>query len=215
MRLAVRLVLTLSMAVFPLVSWGNHRLPFPGRARDISSPQKITANLRLQATRARTDVASQTAVGNMPATAGRTIISTFTLGNEIKTCPDADGTAEGKGVFSLTVDSTSAQADGTNKQHVEMRANAKYKGEVGDDGYLHGPVNAEIDYTYDQTGTIRGPNGALANTAPSHIDQHITVPFVVSLNAVDVPSLGAFSGGDPTKGHYAEAYGTGMVLAYW
>ncbi len=27
-------------------------MPFPGRARDISSPQKITANLRLQATRA-------------------------------------------------------------------------------------------------------------------------------------------------------------------
>ena len=29
------------------------------------------------------------------------------------------------------------------------------------------------------------------------------------------PSLGAFSGGDPTQGKYAEAFGAGTALVYW
>jgi hypothetical protein len=163
----------------------------------------------------RTDTSSETAVGDTDATRGKRIVARFQFGNKIKTCPTADGTAGGEGVFSMSVDSTDAQASGTSTIHIEMRANAKYKGQVGDDAYLDGPVNAEIDYTYDQSGTIRGPSGAIATSPPSHVEQHITIPFVVPPRAMAIPEFGAFSGGDPLAGHYGEALGTGMALEYW
>src|SRR6185436_20850229 len=54
----------------------------------------------------RTDISTLTAVGNTPATMGKRIVARFELGNQIKTCPAADGTAEGKGVFSMSIDYT-------------------------------------------------------------------------------------------------------------
>lgn len=138
----------------------------------------------------------------------------FKLGNQIRTCPQADGTAEGEGVFSLSLESTNAQPNGTDTIHIEMRANARYKGQVGDSGYLEGPVTAEIDYTYKQTGSFRDPSGAIATPAGSDIQQHVTIQFGVS-RGLDPPSLGAFSGGDPTKGRYGEAFSVGTALAYW
>jgi len=80
-----------------------------------------------------------------------------------------------------------------------MRAKAKYKGQVADDAYLNGPVTAEIDYSYTLSGTIRGTGGALATPAGSQVEQHITIPFVVGKDRTP-PSIGAFAGGDPTKG---------------
>lgn len=162
----------------------------------------------------RTDTSTETAIGKAAATAGKTIKASFTLGNQIRTCPLADGTAEGTGVFSVSVDYIDAQTNGTSTTHIEMRANAKYKGQVGDDALLHGPVNAEIDFTYNQTGSFRNTNGAITNTPPSNVQQHITIPFVVG-RMLEPPSIGPFSGGDPLKGHYADAYGVGTALAYW
>jgi hypothetical protein len=159
----------------------------------------------------RTDTSTQTAVGNTPATMGKRVVSHFTLSNQIKTCPSADGAAEGDGVFSLTVDSTDAQASGTSTVHIEMRAQAKYKGQVSDDAYLDGPVKAEIDYTYTQSGSFRGANGAIATPAGSNVAQHVTIQFAVTKD-VGAPDIGAFAGGDPTQGHYSEAFSAGTAL---
>ena len=162
----------------------------------------------------RTDTSTQTAVGNTPATMGKRVVAHFTLSNQIKTCPAADGAAEGEGVFSLTVDFTDAQAGGSATTHIDMRAQAKYKGQVNDDAYLDGPVKAEIDYTYKQTGTIRGANGALVTSPGSNAAQHVTIQFVVTKDMTP-PSVNAFAGGDPTLGHTSEAYAVGTALAYW
>jgi hypothetical protein len=162
----------------------------------------------------RTDTSTLTAVGNAPETAGRHIVARFTLGNQIKTCPNADGTAEGEGVFSLSVESTNQQPTGTTRQQIDMRTKGTYKGDVGDDAWIKNPVKAEIDYTYKLSGSIRGASGAIATPAGSDVSQHLTIPFSVG-GAMAAPEIGAFSGGDPTKGHYAGAFGAGTALVYW
>ena len=163
----------------------------------------------------RTDGSTQTAVGNTPATMGKKVVTKFVLSNQIRTCPGADGIAEGEGLFSVTVDSTDAQASGTSTMHIDMRAQAKYKGQVNDDAWLDGPVKAEIDYTYTQSGTFRGANGAIATPAGSNITQHITIPFLVGRGASSAPDFGAFAGGDPTHGQVSEAFSVGAARAYW
>src|SRR4029077_4806316 len=130
-------------------------------------------------------------------------------------CPDADGKVEGTGIFNFFVDYTNAQATQTDTLHIELNVKAKYKGQVGDNALLEGPVNAEIDYSYVSSGRTRASNGALTNIAPTNIQQHITMPIMVSPKAMAPPDLGTSSGGDPTKGHYAEAAGTGLMLSYW
>jgi hypothetical protein len=162
----------------------------------------------------RTDTSTQTAVGNTPATMGKRVVSKFTMSNQIKTCPAADGTAEGEGALSLTVDTTDAQATGTSTLHMVMSAKAKYKGQVNDDAYLDGPVKAEIDFTYALSGTIRGTNHALTTPAGSNAAQHITIQFVVT-PGLTPPDVNAFAGGDPTQGHASEAFSVGTALAYW
>ena len=146
---------------------------------------------------------------------GKRIVARFELGNQVKTCPAADGTAEGKGVFSMSLDYTDRPANGGGSTlHIEMKAEGNYKGQVGDDAWLMNPVNGEIDYTYTQTGTLRDPSGAIATPAGSNSTQHITIPFGVSRD-MNPPTFGAFSGGDPTQGKYAEAFGAGTALVYW
>ncbi len=188
------------------------QIPGPGQGYEITKSD--SSQPAPNSYEGRTDVSTQTAVGNTPETSGKSVVTHFALGNQIKTCPQLDGTAEGTGVFSISLDSIDAQENGTSKGHTEMRANAKYKGQVGDDGFLQGSVNAEIDYSYTQTGSYRDKSGAIANTAPSHMEQHLTIPVVVS-KGLSAPDFGAFAGGDPTQGHYAEAFGAGMALAYW
>jgi len=144
------------------------------------------------------------------------IVARFTLGNEIKTCPNADGTAEGEGEFSLTLDYTDKQPTGTTTQRIRMQTKGKYKGEVGDDAWIKNPVKAEIDYTYTLSGSSsnRAANGAILSPAGSNVSQHLTFPFSVGATMA-APSIGPFSGGDPTAGHYADAYGAGTALVYW
>ena len=87
------------------------------------------------------------------------------LANKIKICPAADGTSEGTGVFSLTLDYTDEQPSGINRLHIEMKTDGTYKGEVGDDAWLINPVKADIDYTYTVSGSFRDPSGAIATPA--------------------------------------------------
>jgi hypothetical protein len=217
MRLVVKFVLLVCFAIFPLGGWCQSPITVPSRgdpAWDFSPPND-TGQAAPSGYQGRTDSSTQTATGKTPATAGKTIVSHFTLGNQVQTCPDADGKVEGTGVFTFFIDYTNAQATQSTTQHVELNVKAKYKGQVGDNALLEGPVNAEIDYSYMSSGRTRESNGALTNSAPTNIQQHITMPFVVSPKAMAPPDVGTVSGGDPTKGHYAEAYGTGYMLAYW
>jgi len=162
----------------------------------------------------RTEMSTQTAVGNTPATAGRKIVASFKLGNQVRTCPHADGTAEGEGVFSVYIDYTDAQATGTATIHIEMSTKGKYKGQVGDNALLQGAVKGEFDYAYSQTGKFRDQSGAITNSPPSNAQQHISIPIVVMPN-MKPPDFGAFSGGDPAQAHYGGALGASMALAYW
>ncbi len=216
-RAAIVALVATCFVVFPIRSWCSG--PSPVHIPATGEPGwQITKNDTSQAApsgyEGRTDTSTETAVGNTEATRGKRIVVNFKLGNQIRTCPLADGTAEGEGIFAVSLDSTNAQANGTNTIHIEMRANAKYKGQVGDSGYLEGPVNADVTYTYKQTGSFRDASGAVATPAGSNVQQQITIPFVVGKD-LSPPSLGAFASGDPTKGHYAEARGVGMALTYW
>jgi hypothetical protein len=215
MRAYTLTVLSLWFLVLPLTSWaadGPIRIPKPGEGYAITKTE--TTQAAPSGYEGRTDSSTLTAVGNTPATTGKRIVARFTLGNQIKTCPAADGTAEGRGVFSMSLDYTDTQAKSTSSLHIDMRAEGRYKGEVGDDAWIKNPVNAEIDYTYSLTGNMRDPSGAIATPAGSNVTQHITMPFAVSKD-LTAPSLGAFSGGDPTQGRYAEAVGAGAALVYW
>lgn len=189
-------------------------MSFPGPGDGYQITRKDSSQAAPSGYEGRTDTSTQTAVGNTPATAGKRYVATFTLGNEIKTCPQADGTAEGDGVFSVTMDYTNAQANSTTTTHVKMLAKAKYKGQVGDDAYIKNPVMADIDYTYDQTGSIRDSGGAIATPAGSHAAQHVTIQINVG-NDFGAPSFGAFAGGDPAQAHISDAFGAGTALAYW
>lgn len=213
---AAAMALAACCLVAPLHGWCAEaspiRFPKPGEGYQIT--QNDTSHAAPAGYEGRTDTSSQTAVGNTPATKGKRFVGTFKLGNQIKTCPKADGTAEGKGEFSISLESTDAQASGNRTTRIEMRAKATYKGQVGDDGYLEGPVNAEIDFSYKLTGSLRGPNGAIATPAGSDVQQRITISFGVG-KGLQPPSIGAFAGGDPTQGRYAEAFGVGGALAYW
>jgi hypothetical protein len=210
---AVCALVALSCVVLPLRSWGDGPVSIPGPGQGYlitktSSSQEAPAGYE-----GRTDTTEQTAVGNTSETAGKSVVSRFTLGNQIKTCPNADGTAEGTGEYTLTVDSTNVQADGPGHIHIAMRTTAKYKGQVSDDGFLHDPVNADIDYTFTETGTLRGANGALASSPPTNFAQHLTIQVLVSPKAMDTPNFGTLTGGDPTQGNSAEAFAAGAGLA--
>ena len=135
------------------------------------------------------DISTEMAVGNTPATAGKRVKATFTLSNQIRTCPLADGTAEGTGLFAASIDFTDQKANETNTVHVEMSTKAKYKGQVGDDALLQGQVNADIDYTYSQTGGTHDRNGAILSNPQPHFEQHVTIPVLV-LPGMESPSSG-------------------------
>jgi hypothetical protein len=142
----------------------------------------------------RTHTSMITALGITPATRGKAVIAHLTFSNKVRTCPDGDGSAEGDGQYTITIDSKDDNANTTD--HFVMLAKAKYKGKVNDDAWLEGPVKAEIDFTSGR------------NT------QHVTIPFVVGPGSI-MPSFGPFSGGDPSHGRVSDAYDVGMGLAYW
>jgi hypothetical protein len=215
---AILVLFTTGFLMIPLRGWcdgpSTVHIPAPGESGWKITKSGEGSQAAPSGFEGRTDTLTETADGNTPATAGKHVVAHFTFGNQIKTCPLADGTSEGQGVFSVSAEFTDAQANGTSRILIEMRANAKYKGQVGDDANLINPVNAEIDYTYHQTGSMRNPGGAITNSPPNDAKQHVTISFGVA-KGMNPPSFGAFAGDDPAQGHYGEALGTGAALVYW
>ena len=214
--LAVLFLVTVCFIAIPAIAWGGEggiKFPDPGEGYQVLPPvdssQQAPAGYE-----GRTDTSTRRAVGNTPATAGISFVGIFKLGNQIKTCPTRDGTAEGDGVFSVSLDRIDSRANSQSTIHVQMLAKAKYKGQVGDDAYIKNPVTAEIDYTYDQSGTLGGHGGPIATPAGSHVAQHITIPINVG-TGLEPPGFGDFAGGDPAQAHYVDAFGAGTALAYW
>jgi hypothetical protein len=200
--------------IFVLPGWGQGpiRIPGPGEGYDLS-PTNDTHQDAPPGYEGRTDISSRTAIGNTPATNGKKIVSHFTFGNLVQTCPDADGTVEGTGQFLVSIDYSDTQPTRTTTQHIEVNTKAKYKGQVGDNALLSGPVKAEIDYSFTSSGRTRESNGAITTPSPTNVQQHITIPFTVA--GLRSPDIGTFSGGDPTQGHYADAVMVGTALTYW
>ena len=124
------------------------------------------------------------------------------------------GLLKERACFRLSFEYTDKQANGISRLRIEMNADGKYKGEVGDDAWLVNPVKAEIDYTYTVSGSIRDASGAIVTPAGRNDAQHITLPFTVG-DGLSAPRFGAFSGGDPTQGSYASAVDAGRALVYW
>jgi hypothetical protein len=211
--LTILLLSTFSLVFsFPAFCQGPIHIPGPGEGYQIS-PSNDTHQDPPPGYEGRTDYSSRTAIGNTPATNGKKVVSHFTFGNLVQTCPDADGTVEGTGQFLVSIEYSDTQPTRTTTQHLEVSAQAKYKGQVGDNALLTGPVKAEIDYSYTSSGRTRESNGAITTPSPTNIQQHITIPFTVA--GLRSPDIGAFSGGDPTQGHYADAVMVGTALTYW
>jgi hypothetical protein len=206
-------MVALGFIAVPSPSWGDGQVSIPGPGQGYEITKTNSSQEAPAGYEGRTDTTVQTAVGNTPATAGKRVVSKFVFGTQIKTCPNADGTAEGTGEYTLTVDSSDTQANGTGNIHIAMRTTAKYKGQVADDGYLHDPVNGDTDYTFTETGTSGGTNGAPASSPPIIYSQHLTIQVIVSPKAMDAPSFGTLTGGDPTQGNYAQAFAAGEGLA--
>jgi hypothetical protein len=206
-------LVALYLVVYPLRAWGQVEFPKASDGYHITQPPDVS-RAAPAGYEGRYDEATKTAEGNTPATVGKRYVVHFILSNQVKTCPLANGRSEGEGVFAVSFDFTNTRPNEGSTLHIGMRANARYTGKVGDNAVMDGPVNAEIDYTFNQSGSMRGPNGALATSAPSDVAQHITIPFTV-VPGMAAPNIGPFAGGDPLHGHYAQAVGVGTALVYW
>ena len=216
LRKSALAVFALGFLACPLQSWSQTGpIPIPRNGEGYTvTRSNVRSAPAPEGYAGRTDGETQTAVGNTPATTGKTIVTKFLLANKIKICPAADGTSEGTGVLSMSVDYTDQQASGTSRILIEMKAEATYKGEVGDDAWLVNPVKADIDYTYTHSVSIRDASGAIATPAGSSSAQRISINYTVG-RGLSAPDIGAFSGGDPTGGRYAEAFGAGTALVFW
>jgi hypothetical protein len=158
----------------------------------------------------RTDDMSQTAVGNTDATRRKRYFIHVKLANKVKTCPKADGEALGEGEMSADFDYTDSTTGAS--EHDEMHAIAKYKGKVGDNAWLDGPITADVDYSFTKSGTsARGSGEAPPSGSAS---QHITVTFVV-LPGGEPPKFDAFSGGDANLPGLSQAYGAAAPLGFF
>lgn len=207
---AVIAVVGLCSVLFPLRGLGQ-KITFPKKSdgydfiKPIDSSQPAPAGYE-----GRTDGYSTTAVGNTDATRGKKFVSHFSLGNEIKICPQADGTSEGDGALSGGIEYTDAAGAAIS---VQVHATAKYKGKVGDNALLDGPITAEIDYTFKQTGSWGG-HGAKLSAANIDDAQHVTIKFLIKPGEM-TPSYNAFEGGDPAQGHLSEAFTAGTIVTFW
>ena len=92
----------LALPIHTRAATGPIRIPGPNEGYQIT--KNDSSRPAPSGFEGRTDISTLTAVGNTPATMRKRIVARFELGNQIKTCPAADGTAEGKGVFSMSID---------------------------------------------------------------------------------------------------------------
>jgi hypothetical protein len=140
MRRAFRNALAvLFLALVSPQSWGQQEMFDPGKDANGYSFSKTDDKVDApEGYVGGTDKSTQTYTGKTPATAGRVFFMKMTLGNEIKICPQADGTSEGDGEFSFSVEYSDQQG---NAGHMTMDAKAKYKGKVGDNALFLGTHN--------------------------------------------------------------------------
>ncbi|HEY1272160.1 MAG TPA: hypothetical protein VGF08_09260, partial [Terriglobales bacterium] len=91
------------LLAFPLGGWCADlkpiHIPAKGEAGWKVTPGPPSGGPAPAGYEGRTDGESETAISVPPETEGKAIKARFTLDNKIKTCPLADGTAEGDGVF--------------------------------------------------------------------------------------------------------------------
>ena len=114
-RRASALIATALWFVCPLQSWGQAApIRFPKASDGYTiTPSNTRSEKAPEGYAGRTDEETLTAVGNTPATMGKTFVANFKLANKIKICPAADGTSEGTGVFSLSLDYTDSTTTGS------------------------------------------------------------------------------------------------------
>jgi hypothetical protein len=216
-RVAGFALVALCFLALPLratAQYSNLEIPTAADGYSISTSNNTSVNAPAGYT-GHTETMDHLAVGREPSVIGRTYKSHFLLANKIRNCPQADGTSEGDGEFTVSGTFTHTVGSTTYASTFEMTAKAKYKGKVGDDGFLDGPVTADIDYTYTVT---PGSSAHIDPISPAatHLGQHFTIQFEVAKGGkLDAPTIGAFSGGDPSKGHLDQAYGVGLPLTYW
>lgn len=216
-RVAALALLTLCSLALPLRASAQYsNLEIPTRADGYSI--SITSNTSENAPAGYSghiDKMEELAVGREPDVIGRTYKTRFILANEIRNCPKADGTSEGDGEFTVSGLFTHKVGSTTYSSTYEMTAKAKYKGKVGDDGLLEGPVTADIDFTYTLA-PAPSPRIDPISPAATSIVQHITIQFEVAKGGkLEGPTIGAFTGGDPTKGKLDQANAMGLILTYW
>jgi hypothetical protein len=213
MRCAVNLIAVsfgLGFVVSPLQGWAQE-IHVPGASEGYSVSQTDSGFEAPSDYVGRTDKSTKTAAGRTPATDGRVFITKVTLGVEVKKCPKADGTVEGDGVFSVTLDYSDKQGNAGN---IVMNANAKFKGKVGDDAMLDGPVKADVDYSFSQSGSFPDASGAIITPAAIQVEQHVTVDVGAALG-LNGPTLSGFKVSDLEQGHFSSAFDAAAAVAYW
>jgi hypothetical protein len=206
----IALSFLLGFAVFPLQGWAQE-IHFPGAGDGYSVSQTDSDQAAPSGYEGRTEKSTITAAGRTPATDGRLFTEKITLSTEVKDCPKADGTAEGDGLFAVTLDYSDKQG---NAGAIVMSANAKFKGKVGDDGLLDGPVKADIDYSFSQSGSFPNASGAIFSPPGIDVQQHVTMDVGVALGT-GMPSLSGFTISDLAQGHFSNAFSAAAAVAFW
>jgi hypothetical protein len=139
MRRAFRVALVfLFFALLSLRGWAQQEVFVPGKGDAGYSviPNEDSTEKAPSGYEGQTHKLTETSTGNTPTTDSRVFVLKITLGNEIKICPKADGTSEGDGEFSASVEYSDKQG---NTGHIAMDAKAKYKGKVGVESKLDPP----------------------------------------------------------------------------
>jgi hypothetical protein len=159
-----------------------------------------------------TDKSTQTYTGYTPPTAGRVVFMKMTMGNQIKICPKADGTSEGEGEFSFSLRYSDDQG---NVGQMTMDAKAKYKGKVGDDALLDGPVKADIDYTFSQSGSFPDQSGTIFSPPAMNVQQHVTMDVTVMPGMDVMPGLSGAAVSDVLQDKISNAFDAAYAVAFW
>jgi hypothetical protein len=214
MSRAFRAVLAaVCFGVFSVPSWGQREVFVPGK--DATGYWLTKTDAKVKAPDGyvgETDKPTQTYTGYTPPTAGKVFVMKMTMGNQIKICPKADGTSEGEGEFSFSLRYSDEQG---NVGQMTMDAKAKYKGKVGDDALLDGPVKADIDYTFSQSGSFPDKSGAVFSPPALNVQQHVTMDITVLPSGGVVSGLGGFAVGDPLQDKISNAFDAAIAVAYW
>lgn len=206
----------LSVLCFALVSlrgWGQQEVFMPGKdAVGYSNVQTDSTQKAPEGYEGQTHKILATSSGNTPATDGRVFVMKILLSNEIKICPKADGTSEGDGEFSASVKYSDKQG---NAGDITMDAKAKYKGKVGDDALLDGPVKADIDYTFSRSGSFPDKSGAIFSPPAVNVQQHVTMDVTVAMGMNGGPGLSGLAVSDVTQDKISNAFDAAAAVAFW